>query len=349
MPQSKPLTSFCRRTIYFHWLRGVDAFKIYNFVLAGELGECTFKHVQKLMRFFEVSSNDTIDAYLEAKQTNNRGRKRLNHYGDIGACMKELYDHNPFCTMEFVRLRISEILGTSRRPPSFQALYRMKKDLGITRKKASVINLRQCPIQQAAFMDDMKYFHEDQIKDFDETSCGRGKFELLYGQAPSNKRVLKHQWEIGGNICSVIACYTVNGFVAWRIFYETVNQHSVQLFLNADLAPMMREGDVIIVDGASVHKTVDSLAVLENISRGMYRFSAPYSPHLKPVERGFSLVWQRIRDRCIAFRRADIGEEECTNLINEAFTYYSPIGGGKESCRGHWQLFRDNHKAWWAS
>ena len=45
-------------------------------------------------------------------------------------------------------------------------------------KKASMINRRQCPIQQAAFMDDMKYFREDQIKDFDETSCGRGRFEV---------------------------------------------------------------------------------------------------------------------------------------------------------------------------
>ena len=162
-------------------MRGADALSIYNSVLVGELSQCTLKHEQKLIRFFEVSGDDIIDAYLGTKQRNNRGRKRLNYYGDIGTCMEALYEDNPSCPMEYVRLRISEILGTSTRPPSLQALYRMKNDLGITRKKASVINRRQCPIHQAAFMDNMKYFREDQIKDFDETKFYMIKLHQIRG------------------------------------------------------------------------------------------------------------------------------------------------------------------------
>ena len=63
------------------------------------------KKCGEIDKIFEVSSDDIIDAYLEAKQRNNKGRKRLNHHGDIGACMKALYEDNSFCTMEYVRLR----------------------------------------------------------------------------------------------------------------------------------------------------------------------------------------------------------------------------------------------------
>lgn len=70
---------------------------------------------------------------------------------------------------------------------------------------------------------------------------------------------------------------------------------------------------------------------LEEIFGGNYWFSAPYSPHLKPIEPCFALVKEWIRNH----------EDEATmdpigTIISRAFTVFSIGGERADSIRGHW-------------
>ena len=84
----------------------------------------------------------------------------------------------------------------------------------------------------------------------------------------------------------------------------------------------MFEGAAGLLDNARTHYTVDARDALEEIFEGNYYFVPPYSPHLKPIERGFKLVKEYIKEH----------EDEAllnpVEFIHQTFNLYS-IGGEK--------------------
>lgn len=76
-----------------------------------------------------------------------------------------------------------------------------------------------------------------------------------------------------------------------------------------------------LLDNAQTHHTIEARNDLEEAFDGNYYFVPPYSPHLKPIEKGFKLVKEYLKQ---------INEDEALlnpiNFINRAFTLFS-IGG----------------------
>jgi hypothetical protein len=86
-----------------------------------------------------------------------------------------------------------------------------------------------------------------------------------------------------------------------------------------------------IIDNAAIHKTIEARIRLEDVFNGNYRFCAPYSPHLKPIEKAFKLVKEEIS-------YLEINNFEACNhpvrLINNAFLLYHIDGPKAGSIRG---------------
>jgi len=327
------------------FLQDWSAEETHDFVFVKQDSTISLGRVKRKFTDFGRDSLAAIDEYATGEAIHKRGRKSLLSQG-VGIFMREMYLIDPFRTLADVRDCIQQA-DPDVVAPGIAALKRVKVREKLTMKKVTLINRHKDVDMQLQFMRDMSVYPATSIVDFDETSCGRTKFEQLYGCAPSDKRILKPQWEIGGQLCSVIAVYSMHGFLAWRIFYSTINHHCVNLFLEEDLKPVltgMDDGVCVICDGASVHKAESTKAVLERVSHGHWCISAPYSPELKPVEKGFSLVLARIRRQHAQRFQRRVTEQECTDVIEEAFRYYSIFGEGCESCLGHWDLYVKNHQ-----
>ena len=74
------------------------------------------------------------------------------------------------------------------------------------------------------------------------------------------------------------------------------------------------------MENSLIHKTNDSLNCLENVFNGLFDFCSPYSPDLKPIEKGFKLVKEYLRTR---------EDYSVLNLIDEiidVFQLYSITG-----------------------
>ncbi len=77
---------------------------------------------------------------------------------------------------------------------------------------------------------------------------------------------------------SVVTAYSVHGFLAWRFFFDTVNQHSIIFFVEHDVQPLLLDDNVVLADNAEIHKTPGALQVLNRVTKGRYLFNGEYYP-----------------------------------------------------------------------
>lgn len=61
-------------------------------------------------------------------------------------------------------------------------------------------------------------------------------------------------------------------------------------YVDACLVPVLRQGDVVLMDNLRVHKVKDIAAAIEK-SGAKVKFLPPYSPDLSPIE----LAWSKIK------------------------------------------------------
>lgn len=106
-----------------------------------------------------------------------------------------------------------------------------------------------------------------------------------------------------------------------------MNAEMFELYIETQLAPTLRPGDVVILDNLSSHKSPGAAAALRNIG-AWFLFLPPYSPDLNPIEMAFSKLkalirkaaartydqlWQAVGQVCDLF-----SDEECYNFFKAA-------------------------------
>ena len=108
------------------------------------------------------------------------------------------------------------------------------------------------------------------------------------------------------------------------------------LFLDK-LRPYLTIRSYALIDNSSTHKTLPALYKLNDVFNGRYAFSAEYSPYLKPIEKGFSLVKRYLR------HHEDDALLNPIRWINKAFRRYSNRRSKGENVRGNWNILFNNH------
>jgi transposase len=106
-----------------------------------------------------------------------------------------------------------------------------------------------------------------------------------------------------------------------------MNGAMFDLYVRTQLVPTLREGDVVILDNLSSHKSPAASEALRDIG-AWFLFLPPYSPDLNPIEMAFSKLKALIRKA--AARTYDqlwhaaghvcdlFSEEECYNFFKAA-------------------------------
>ncbi|SDM03583.1 transposase, partial [Aliiruegeria lutimaris] len=106
-----------------------------------------------------------------------------------------------------------------------------------------------------------------------------------------------------------------------------MNAEMFALYIETQLGPTLREGDVVILDNLSSHKAPAAAASLRAIG-AWFLFLPPYSPDLNPIEMAFSKLktlirkaaartydqlWAAVGQVCDLF-----SDEECYNYFKAA-------------------------------
>ncbi len=106
-----------------------------------------------------------------------------------------------------------------------------------------------------------------------------------------------------------------------------MNRAAFEAYIETQLAPTLRQGDVVILDNLAVHKSEKAAACLKE--RGAwFLFLPPYSPDLNPIEmafaklkahlrkaavRTYNALWRAVGDICGLFE-----PQECWNYLKAA-------------------------------
>ena len=112
--------------------------------------------------------------------------------------------------------------------------------------------------------------------------CAKG--ERLHSKAPFG------HWKTQ----TLIAGLRHDGLVAPFVIDAPMNRVIFDTYIETQLAPTLKPGDVVIMDNLAAHKSPVAEAAIR--ARGAWMlFLPPYSPDLNPIERAFSKLKENLR------------------------------------------------------
>lgn len=147
------------------------------------------------------------------------------------------------------------------------------------------------------------------------------------GRARRGERVRDHAPYRHAGSQTFIAGLTYDRLVAPWVLDGPIDRPAFDAWVETQLAPLLRKGDVVILDNLAVHKSPKAAAILRD--RGAWFLFLPrYSPDLNPIEMAFAKLkahLRRIRARTLDALWRAVGEicglfhpDECWNYFSKA-------------------------------
>ena len=324
-----------RKNDLVRWFKVLSyaAFQVYEQLPLDD--KISLSHLNRL-RTFILRNDKTENMRWIDSNYSSTGRR---HIIDVGGkkWIKNRIDRENTNTQKLLHKQIHEYDRLIN--PSLTTVHRTFSRIGYSRKVLERRHIRIDHVARVEYYEDISWVDPFKFVDIDEMSSSPKEFFQKYGYAPIGEPAIKYQIVLNGKTYCVICAYTPLGFIAWEIYEnETVNAEKFRSFLRNRLRPMLIEGSFPIIDNWSGHKTDESLNEIEDVFDGLYRFSVPYCPFDKPVEKGIYLVKTYIRDH---------EEEAVTNpiqFINNTFQLFQVGGPKSHICLGHWSGYFENHK-----
>jgi transposase len=160
----------------------------------------------------------------------------------------------------------------------------------------------------------------------DETSLNT-KLVKTTGWAPVGERLVDHAPFGHWHTQTFIAGLRHDGLVAPWVITGAINRKRFDIYVETQLAPTLKPGDVVILDNLSSHKSARAAKVLKSVG-AWFLFLPPYSPDLNPIEMAFAKlktlirktaartyddIWKAAGAVCDLYSR-----QECENFFNAA-------------------------------
>jgi len=336
MPKGTHLSKERKQLIFSHFSSGKTPEECHEFLFLGSNNVCTLKHIKKLYGLFRnpIKVDDKID-YLA--DTNCRGAKRVSsHEQWYDGLVESINNKHKTVKRAVVRQHLEDLIGdTSLNPlPSVNSVGRSLIRLNAKRKRCTYYSDCQDAVQVFDFMDRMKAIDTDYIVNIDETSAKSSKFRPIYGRGVGE--VIVKEWHIGNKTYSAIAAMTTLGFLPCTKVYEVACESAtIQHFLTG-LELYLLPTSLGLLDNASVNTCEESLQAVNRVFDGRWARNAPYSPRLAPIERGFSLVWNLVRERW------EEAQQDPIRVLLECFKYYEVGSPGGSTCSAFFNVYRRN-------
>ena len=133
------------------------------------------------------------------------------------------------------------------------------------------------------------------LKFIDETGMNLG-LTRTYGRAAPGQRVVEGTPGISGAHYTAIAALGWQGVQAPWIWEGSMTASIFEDYVEYQLAPVLRQGDLVVVDNLSAHKCLRAQQLIEAHGARLV-FLPPYSSDFNPIE----LCWSKVK---IALRAA---------------------------------------------
>lgn len=138
--------------------------------------------------------------------------------------------------------------------------------------------------------------HLNRLVFLDETSTNT-KLTKRTGWAPVGQRLYDHvpfgHWKTQ----TFIAGLRQDGLTAPWVLDGPMNGRAFECYIETQLAPTLKKGDVVILDNVAFHKSQKAAQTLKDIG-AWFVFLPPYSPDLNPIEMAFSKIKAHLRKAC---------------------------------------------------
>lgn len=127
----------------------------------------------------------------------------------------------------------------------------------------------------------------------DETSL-KTNMAKTTGWSAKGARLIDHAPFGHWNTQTFIAALRHDRLDAPWVIDGAMNREMFELYVETQLAPTLRKGDVIILDNLSSHKSPKAAQTMRDVS-AWFLFMPPYSPDLNPIEMAFAKLKALIR------------------------------------------------------
>ena len=339
MPTGHPIPKQIRELLVYHFcVKGstVD-FVLDNLFLPQTVEKDTLERIQGRLIFMTPEKREKyVDGQGECQDSLLSEGSEKEHF------LRELLGSHRTYSMHMLTKKFHEeffpAYATSL--PSLSTVYRAVRVFN-TRKKVDWTNVHKDPVEQVAFLGRIAHVAARRLVDIDGMVQTPQDFYKKFGWAPRVEECRQQQIFIGGQSYAVHAAFTELGFLpgGWRIFPNTVTEIEVREFVES-IMDRLPENAFGLFDNASNQRTDDVRVAIEAVFNGFFLYCSAYSPELKPIERGFSLVKRYIREHESNWGVDHLG------LINEAFHHYSVGQSGGLQAYNLFKVYRENHEAY---
>jgi transposase len=147
----------------------------------------------------------------------------------------------------------------------------------------------------------------------DETGCDE-RLQREYGWSPCGEMCVGTRLGRARKRLSVVAAWQKNGgtgaattpgLIAPLSFEGTCHQRLFEMWLRLMLCPLLRAGQVVILDNARFHRKAVVQRILRRVGCRAV-FLPPYSPDLNPIEQ----QWHSFKTRVRTYRLQGLNFEE---------------------------------------
>ena len=118
----------------------------------------------------------------------------------------------------------------------------------------------------------------------------------LRARAPKGKRAYGKVPRNRGKNTTLIASITLQGGMGESMTLEgATDAAAFEAYVEHFLAPSLREGQVVVLDGLGAHRTQKVRELIQARGADLVLFLPSYSPDLNPIEEAFSKIKQLVR------------------------------------------------------
>jgi transposase len=166
----------------------------------------------------------------------------------------------------------------------------------------------------------------------DETGA-KTNLVRLYGRAPRGQRLVAPVPHGHWMTTTFVAALRHDEITAPCVFDGPMDGASFLTYVEHFLTPLLRQGDVVVMDNLASHKVAGVKEAIERAGATL-RYLPAYSPDLNPIEQAFAKLKAALRKaaartfdaliKAIAQALAEFTSQECANyLANSGYRHVS--------------------------
>jgi transposase len=149
-----------------------------------------------------------------------------------------------------------------------------------------------------------------------------------YGRSFKGQRLIGHAPHGHWHTTTFLAALRHDGIVAPAVFDGPLNGAAFLAWLRQCLAPILRPGDIVVLDNLSSHKIAGVSAAIA-AAGAVLLYLPPYSPDFNPIEQVFAKLKARLRTiaaRTVGALWKAIGQLLATFSPSECANYFANAG-----------------------